>query len=361
MGFTNIKNNIRQIETSRFKTRTSEALQKIFTEHGHSIIGDIDALFPLIDAADCPEVSKLRVKLVFSCVAVRNYLSGDTVDLKMTQINNMLHVICSSTGLTYSVSVETLSEILCALGLNYTIAYSPALEGDKITHECHTVMPSDLAFSETTRIKTAFAQVEKHGGLYPEAEGRALLEDIKRLCSAGIADGFFLLSKCYQNGFLNTAINLAKAEEYLKLAAEAGCADAASSLADRYYLNDKTTKRSFEEAFYYYTKPGSVKLRDNQQIRVVDIYNQKHENKLTLVFLLISTILSAAFIAMFNKGIFSNTSTLIAGVAILFLSIVLDVVMLIYYKKKSKLNSIRIALFLQYLIWIIYVLILELA
>lgn len=361
MSFINIQNKVRQLETSKRKNRTSAALQSIFNEHGHSIIADEQTLFSLIDNAEFPEVSKLRVKLVFSCVAVRNYLSGDTIDLKMTQINNLLHVICSTTGLTYIVAVETLSDILCALGLNCTITYSPVLEGDKIKNEIHTVMPVDIAVVETARIRKDFEIVEKQSGNISEEEGKALLEDIKRLCSAGIPDGFYLLSKCYQYGYLNTAINLAKAEEYIKLAADAGSSDAASSLADKYYHNDNFMKRSFEEAFYYYTKPGSVSLKTNQQMNVIDIYKQKKENKLTLIFLCISTILFAVFIALFNKGMFSDSSRLIPGIIILLISILHVAGVFVYYFKKSKYNSIRNTLFLQYLIWTIYVIILELA
>ncbi len=360
-------NNIRKVvgecETGKIKTKTSIALKKIFDKYGREIISDKKALFPMIDQADFTDTSKQQVKLVLGCSNVTSYLTSPEFlhSYKMTQIDNMLHSICKETGLTYIAAVETLSAILYALGIDCAITYSPILEGDKVKFAVHTILPPDVAEKEIRRVADSFEEIGKTKGKELSQKQKELLEDINMLCSAGIADGFYYLVLCYRNGYLNTVIDDAKADEYMKAAADAGHPEAAAELADKYYNNDDFLDRSFDKAYYYYTKPGSVPLNSERQSKVKDIHAQEKENKFTLAFMVISTILAAVFLAFFNKGLFSDSSRLVVGIIILTLIILYDVAVFVFYFKTSKMNSIRSALFLQIILWMIYIFVLELA
>ena len=361
MNISTIKRNVETIETSAQTTKASAGLKRIIAEHGSTVIADEQKLFSLIDQIECSEASKLRYKLVFSCVSIRNYFSGESNDIKMTQIDSMIRVITSSTGLSYLSAVETLSEILCAFGIDYTITYSPVLEGGKIVNQLHTVMPADVARKDMDRVKKDFSVYVANRGNFIERDESELLNAIKRLCEAGMPEAFYLLSKCYRYGYLNTSVNEEQAEELAKIAADAGCSEAASDLADLLYEKDDGVITTFDKALYYYTKPGSVPLNSTQQMRVKDIFMQRKENRVSLVFLVLSTILSIVFLAFFNKGIFSGSSRLIIGIIFAIIGIIYDVLVFGIYFKTSKFNNIRPFLIPQYLWWMIFILILELA
>ncbi len=362
MGIINFQSSVDQIETSSYITKVSSELHKIFVEKGNSIISDEKALYSLIDKMDCSDTSKQRLRLVFSCTSVRNYLSGDIKEvkdnLKMTQIDNMIHVICTNTGLTYISAVETLSEILCSLGIDRTITYSPVLEENKIEYKIHTVMPPAVM---NDLLAIAFTFYESKGKK-SKAEVEEFTEIVKQLCSAGVADGFYLLSKCYAYGYYGYARScIEKADEMLRVAADAGSSYAMAELADQYYDNDSDLKNTFEEAYYYYTKPGSGPLAYGQGRNLEDIYSQRRENKFTLFSLVVLIVLFAVFVGVFNKGMFTDFSCLTVGIIGLVLSLVIFAVTVFYHFKKSQFNSIRVAVFAPFIVFVLYAFILELA
>ncbi|WP_034447879.1 tetratricopeptide repeat protein [Butyrivibrio sp. AE2032] len=363
MGFSNFKNVIDKCDSDKRITKTSVALKKIIDENGRNILSDKNALFSLIDEAACSEKSKLQVKLILGCDTVRkNLITKDNRLLfKMTDIDNMLHIICSETGLTYIAAVETLSDILYALGLDFGIEYSPILEGDNVKLAIHAILPSDYVYDESVRVRKEFSEIAKTSQKELDQREKNLLKDIITLANAGVPEGFYLLAKCYQLGYLNTVLNPVKATELIKAAADAGHTEAIAELADTYYEEDSFLERSFDKAFYYYTRPGSVPLNSKRQRRVEDIYDQRKENKFTIAFLIASTLLSVLFLVFFNKGMFSDSSRLIVGIVFLAIIVLYDIAVFVYYHKTSKFNNIRTAVFLQYFLWIIYIFILELA
>ena len=238
---------------------------------------------------------------------------------------------------------------------------------DTIEYNLHAVMPEDMAEEKVRSVTERFNSFNSKYAFSDAAslseEGREeaglIIRDIKSLCNAGVSEGFYLLGRCYLEGRCGTDRDPAKAEQLMRAASEQGNIKANAALGDIYFGTENYGIRDYTLAHHFYTKPGTLAAGEEQQQALAEIYRQGDANRTSLIFSVIAVILTAVFVGIFHKGIFSEKSTLIWGIILTVLSAAASAFVFIYHKNR-KYNGIRWITALQYLLWLIYALILVL-
>jgi len=146
----------------------------------------------------------------------------------------------------------------------------------------------------------------------------------------------------------------------MKTASDQGNIRANAALGDIYFGSEDFGLRDYTLAHHYYTKPGALAAGEEQQKALAEIYRQGYANRTSLIFSVIAVILTAVFVGIFNKGIFSGSSRLIWGIIITILSAAACAFAFIYHRNR-KYNGIRWITALQYILWAVYALIMILA
>ncbi len=371
MDFGAITNRITKNRIGNYEAKDGSAvsvqLRNLIAQHGYDIFKDKTALTEEIQKFTLSNTLKSQLTLVFSCSTLSDFILNSKSDLNMVDIDNVVHSVVSSTGLTYDCAISIIADTFDACGLRFAIEYGPKLVDGTVKNGLSAMMPSGVAEAE---IKKTQEMYNKFNSTYANGiqiaqkeqaknEATAVVNAMNRLCSAGLAEGYYLLGRCYAFGECCTNVDSKKALEYMKIAADKGHVAAAGYLGDMYYEGDAFT-RDYTLAHHYYTRPGTKALGKKQQDALKDIYKQGGANKLTMIFSGIVFALMIAFVVFFHEGIFSGSSRLVVGIIMLVLSLVPHVIV-IQYSILNKYNGMRWLLMIQFFIWALYAFILVLA
>ena len=356
MNFDLIRSQVGTYETEADKSVVSAQLQTIIANHSFEIFRDTERLAAEIGSLQISKTVKAQLVLILSCSTLPDFILNSKSDLNLVDVDNVVHNVVQTTGLSYQCALRLITDVFYACGLSFPVEYGPQISetaslnsGNLIEYKLHAMMPSEMAEAE---IKST----EK---LIAESSSDAVAA-IHKLCSAGISKGFYLLGRCYLYGECGTDIDYSKAAELMKIAAKQGIAEAAADLGDIYYNSENILLRNYTLAHHYYTRPGAIAVSKERQKALRDIYRQHSANKKTLVFSGVVFALTIIFLVFFNTGIFSGSSRFVIGVIFTVLS-GLVCAGGVYFNIIAKYNSLRWIIAAQFFVWSIYAFILVLA
>jgi len=364
MNFETIRSQIGRYETKSDASIVAVQMQSLIAKNGFDVFKNIELLNEEIKELQLSSTIKAQLSLIFSCSTLPDFILNSKSDLNMVDIDNAVHSVVNSTGLSYKCVIMLIADVFYACGLNFAIEYGPHLAKNNVENRLHALMPSAMVEKEVKNTKLLIAEYAKMVGKDQDESTKKAATDavlaIRKLCDAGIAEGFFLLGKCYLYGDCGTEIDKPHAFELMKTAAYKGIPEAAAILGDIHYNSDDPLMRDYTLAHHYYTRPGAMALGATRRSSLQDIYKQCSANKTTLVFSGIIFALMIAFLTYFNTGLFSESSRL--GIGIFFTVISAAVYgMSILYNRVKGFNGIRWVVAVQYFIWALYAFILILA
>lgn len=367
MDFKTISSKIVKYETKAEASALVRQLQVLIAKKGVDIFKNAELLAEEIKTMKLTTTIKAQLLLVFSCSNLSDFILNSKSDLNMVDVDNAVHSVVNSTGLSYKCAITIVADVFFACGLNFAIECGPQLINNSVEYNLRALMPSALVDVETRKATELHKIYEstfgKNKDRTSEAAGIAAkkaVDAIRRLCDAGITEGFYLLGRCYLYGECGTAIDETKAMELIKIAADQGDTRAAVILGDLYYRSDDMIVRNYTLAHHYYTKPGTLAMGKNQQEALQDIYKQHSANKTTLVFSGVTLALMIVFLVFFHNGIFSGSSRLAIGLILTLVSAAAYTLAIINNRIKS-FDSIRWSVAIQYFVWSLYAFILVLA
>lgn len=365
MTFDDMYKEITDYKTNVATSDVCSQLKKIIDEKGMDIFKDYEALRNAIQNSELSNLKQERLILVFSCKGVADFVLNIRSNLNLVDVDNVIHNVLNRTGLSYRTTVSIVTDILCACGMHFSIEYGPVLRDQSVEYRLHALMPSEIAAVETKKTKDlfkTFCNKYSDGGETQKRDSDAadVINAIKRLCAAGIADGFFLLGQCYLYGKCNTAVDHSLGMNYLKLASDQGSNEASALLGYIYYNSESALVRNYTLAHYYYTRPGALPINMGGQSALEDIYEQKKCNTTTIVFSAIVFALTIAFVNFFHDGMFSGSSRLAIGIVAIVMSLI-AVVFAVLSHIRAKFNGIRWLIAIQFFVFAIYAFILVLA
>ena len=363
MDFATILSRVNKYKTNEDASPLSAQLQILISKHGLEVFKDLDLLTIEIDNLELSKTIKAQLVLVFSSSTLPNYILNSKSDLNLIDVNNAIHNVVYTTGLSHRVALALITDVFSACGLNFAIEYGPQLMNGSIEYKLHALMPSTMVKSgvrNTERLIEAYNRLANEGKntdseAIQKAAGDAV-KSIRKLCEAGVPEGFYLLGRCYLYGECGTEPDPKKALELMGLAAEHGIVEAAASLGDVYY----EPIRDYTLAHHYYTRPGAMAMGTQRQRALQDIYKQHSANRTTLVFSGIVLMLMIAFLVHFHHGIFTEASRLAVGILFTVLSGLVFAAS-IWFMIRKPYNGLRWAVAVQYFVWVLYVFILVLA
>jgi hypothetical protein len=366
MNFETIRSQVGEYETEADASDVSNQLKALIAKYGYDIFRNSELLVEEIKGLNLSSTIKAQLALIFSCSTLRHYIYNSKSDLNMVDVDNAVHNVVNTTGLTYKVAISLIADIFYACGLSFAIEYGPQLINNSVEYKLHALMPSAMAETEikkATELHKACENVsEKDDDLSDSAVDAAetaesAVKTINGLCAAGISEGFYLLGRCYLYGECGTDIDSKRAMKLMKIAAEQGEPKAAAILGDLYYQADDPVERDYTLAHHFYTKPGTLAIGKDRRTALQDIYKQHSANKTTLVFSGVMLALTVAFLVFFHEGIFSGANRLVVGIILTVISAA-AYACAIYQNRRKSFNGIRWSVAVQYFVWALYAFIL---
>lgn len=366
MAFDAIRGKINTYKTDIVASIVGAELQKIVLKHGVNVFKDIALLREEIQKSELPIVKKEQLILVFTCSTGADFAANAKSDLNLVDVDNIIHNIIETTGLSYKTTLVLVTDILYACGLRFSVEYGPVLSKQSVDYRLHALLPSTVAETEINKATELFASFQgKYSSVdihdkEKQAAAAKITSLIRKLCEAGIPAGFYMLGRCYLYGECCTDVNQELGLQYMKIAAEQGHIEAAAQLGDAYYNCTAALDRNFTLAHYYYTRLGALAAGVSRQKALEDIYAQKTHNTITCAFSAIVFALTVAFVAYFHTGVFSGSSRLAIGIIFCVISLTAIVLTTIYHIR-ARFNGIRWVVAIQFFVWALYVLILALS
>lgn len=368
MNFETIRDRIGKYETNADASDVSTQLQTLIAKYGFDVFKNGELRSKEINNLKLSPTVKAQLILIFSCSTLPDFIHNSKTDLNLVDIDNAIHNVVNSTGLSYKCAIMLIADVFYACGLSFAIEYGPQLVNNSVEYKLHALMPSKMAETEITnaeRLMYAYYNVHnKKSSKKVDESVQSTAEDavraILKLCSAGIPKGFYLLGRCYLYGECGTSIDSSKALELMKIAAEHGVPEAAAILGDIYYQSEDPLIRDYTLSNHYYTRPGALAMGKERQKSLKDIYMQYSANKTTLVFSGIVLALMIVFVKFFHTGIFSGSSRQVIGIILTVVSGIAYGMAILYNRVKS-FNGIRWSVSIQYFVWALYAFILVLA
>lgn len=280
MKFDAIRGRIKTYEAGEIASEVGTELQKIISRQGIDIFKNINQLNEKIRNSALSCVKKEQLILIFTCSTLPDFAANAKSDLNLVDVDNILHNVINTTGLSYQTALKLITDTLYACGLYFPVEYGPVLSTQSVEYRLHALMPSALAEAETKKVSGMIDSFQKKyatesASKEKETAAAEVTDSIYKLCEAGISDGFYMLACCYLYGECGTAVDESLGLQYLKVAAERGHIKAASKLGAVYYGSDSPFDRSYTLAHHYYTRPGAMAVGNNGQTELEDIYQQK--------------------------------------------------------------------------------------
>ena len=368
MNFDYIPNRVGTYETAD-NSAVAAGVQSIIAEHRLEIFKDPERLVEEINGLSLSKAVKAQLTLIVLCSTLSDFVLNSKDDLNLVDVDNAIHNIVQSTGLSHQVVIRLVADVFYGCGfLDFAMEYGPQITDGNLEYKQHILLSSEAADVEIAHAESLVADYRRHAGksgitknsdAAQEAAGDAVAA-LHKLCSAGIAKGFYLLGRCYLYGDCGTDIDTSKGSQLMQVAAKQGIAEAAAEIGDFYYQTEDPTARDYTLAHYYYTRPGAIAMGKERQRALQDIYKQHTANKTTLVFTGVLLAMMVAFLTFFHTGIFSGSSRLVIGIIMTVVSGLAYGCSILYYHLKEY-NGLRWAIAVQYFIWAIYAFILVLA
>jgi len=368
MDFKAAFSKIEKYKSGEVMSPVAAQLHVMIAKNGLDVFIDNDVLRGEIDSLSISRTAKAQLVLIFSCSTLSDYVRNSKSDLNMVDVNNAIHSVVSSTGLSYKCVIELVADVFYACGLDFSVEYGPQLIDDSTEYGLHAVMPSKLAEDEVNKARALRQKYEsQYGEGFDKKDAsdageaaRKAVEAMRKLCNAGVPEGFYMLGLCYLYGECGTASDLNKGLKFMQLAAEQGIVEAAAILGDYYYDSEDPLTRDYTLAHYYYTRPGAMAMGRERQLALQDIYKQHNANKLTFVFSGVVLALMIIFLTYFHAGVFSGSSRLVLGIILVAISAALLALVALFYRAK-RFNGIRWLVAAQYFVWALYAFLLVLA
>ncbi len=369
MDFSFIKNTVGKYPKEEGASPLSRELQSIVSKLGPEVFDNKDLVIGEIEKTELDEKTKSQFALVLKCSNIADYVRNSKSDMSVVDLDNAIHNVAESTGLTHDAALTVTVDVLYAFGLRFEVEFSPVLADGKIEKRLHAAMPSSAAEREIKDAHVLYDLYKK--SVDDAAEGNADEETVKKsaeeainainnLCSCGISEGFYLLGLCHYYGDCGTAVDKEASLTFMSCASDMGNAKAASFLGNLYYCEDNPRLRDYTAAHYYFTRPGALAMGKTEQNALKDISMQRAANRLTLLFSVILAVMTAVFAVYFRSGIFSGSSRLGVGIPVVILSI-LTVAAEVVYNRRKPFNNIRPFMFVQLFLWAVYAFLLVLA
>lgn len=366
MTFDAIRGEISTYETDIAASIVGAELQKIISKHGVKVFKDLALLKEEIQKSELPAVKKEQLLLVCACSTVPDFAANARSDLNLVDVDNIVHNVINTTGLSYKTTLVLVTDILYTCGLHFPVEFGPVLSKQSVEYRLHALLPSAVAETEINKATELFVSFQsKYSSVDTHDKGKQAAAAkttsmIRKLCEAGIPTGFYLLGRCYLYGECCTDVNRKLGLQYMKIAAEQGHIEAAAQLGDAYYNSTSAMDRSFTLAHHFYSRPGALAVEPSRQKALEDIYAQKKHNTTTIIFSAIVFALTVAFVLYFHAGIFSGSSRLAVGIIICVFSMA-AIVLTIIYHIRARFNGIRWVVAIQFFIWALYAFILALS
>jgi hypothetical protein len=369
---------LKQIKTYPTKIGISPVareMKKLINRKGIEIFKSEELLSTEINTLKLSKTSRAQLNLIFSSSTLSNYIQNTKSDMNMLDVDNMIHNVVDTTGLSYKVVLTLVSDILYACGVSFSIEYGPEIVDDKIEHKIHAMMPSMLMDKELLKTEKLIEEYTKVSVMEPlekdkmEQAAAKAIQSITNLCHAGVPKAFYWLGRCYWFGECGTIRDPQKAISYIEIAAQRGIVEAAALLGDIYYnpnsgnyknaieetnkINTQLIFRDYSLAHYYYTRPGSLAMGKERQRNLKDILNQYSANRITLFFAGIMFVSMIVFLVNFHSGILNGNSRLVLGIIfVIFTGAIWGLGTWVHMIKPY--NGIRGIVATQYFVWALY-------
>lgn len=368
MNFDIIRSQVGRYETDAAASPVAAQLQTLIARHGLEIFRDTELLNQALSGSQLSKTIKAQLALIFSSSTLLDFILNSKSDLNLVDVDNALHNVVGSTGLSYKAALVLLTDVLYACGLSFAVEYGPQLRDSSVEYRLHALMPSQMVETETRTAEGLIAAYNNLIGMNQEKEDeetirRAASEAVSalhKLCEAGVPEGFYMLGRCYLYGDCGTKPDFQKALELMQIASDHGSTEAAAALGDVFYESSSRFIRDYTLAHHFYTRPGAMAMGKDRQRALQEIYKQHAANKTTIVFAGLIFLSTIAFLVFFHEGIFSGASRLAVGIVLTVVSGIAYAAG-IWYNILKPFNSLRWLVAVQYFIWALYALILVLA
>jgi len=368
MNFDMIRSQVGRYETNADTSPVAAQLQTLIAKHGLEIFRDTELLNQEIRGSQLSKTIKAQLALIFSSSTLPDFILNSKSDLNLVDMDNALHNVVGSTGLSYKVALALIADVFFACGLSFAIEYGPQLRDSSIEYKLHALMPSTMVETETQTAERLIAAYNNLIGMNLEEEDDKTIKKaaseavsaIHKLCEAGVSKGFYMLGRCYLYGDCGTKPDFQKALELMKIASDHGIPEATAALGDIFFEPASLFAIDYTLAHHFYTRPGAMAMGKDRQRALQEIYKQHSANKTTIVFAGIVFLLTIAFLVFFHEGIFSGASRLAIGIVLTVVSGIAYAAS-IWYNIIKPFNGLRWIVAVQYFIWALYAFILVLA
>lgn len=276
-----IQNNIREYLGIRIHRNNpfADLLRQAVDKAGKSVFDTQEQLRQTLLEVGANEVQITQIYLMTQVPGFPRLITPK-VEVTQSELERYIHNALEKTGFQRALVLELTTAI--ALAINIAFDYSERPKRSTNAERAY-VVPSCVYREDLQRIK---ANVEK--GALEEGDFGLLSE----MMAADVTEAKYLFGK-----WMLTREDADYAKEKgisaLEEAAESGYAPGAAFLGD-YYFNQGNSE-SLNKAYEYYTGYGALALSNQGQKAVVQLLNQKIQNKKTLCY---SAVLALVMLVM---------------------------------------------------------------
>lgn len=239
------------------------ALRNAVLEKGTNIYSDKKELAIILKSYGIGDIQLRQVDMIISGSSFMRYLDHMSEEISAVEINNIMKS-AMSTGLSLNTIQNVVSDLLFGIGINQIIMLGSF--DDR----------RDLSIGNGVFISPYACRTELDK-LEDILKGGEVLTDwqfsyINYCHRAGIPKASRLLGMMFQQG-LNVDESQQKAEEYLGFAVSMGDAESMLFMGDCCFEQAR-----YDEAYIYYTSPGTYAVDQNRRKRVQILCNTRSFN-----------------------------------------------------------------------------------
>lgn len=288
-----IKNNIKEYLGIRIhRNNPFDALLRQGVEKaGLALFDSPEQLQQTLAEVGANQVQITQIYLMTQVSGFQALIASKT-GLSQSELERYIHNALEKTGFQRTLVLELTSAIALATNIAFDYRERPKTKGNL---ERAYVVPSQVYREDLNRIKRHIADEEME-----EPEFGLLAE----MMAADVTEAKYLFGKWMLREEENQEA-AKKGISALEDATENGYAPAAALLGDYYFAQKKS--ESLSKAYEYYTGYGAGALGEKGNAALVQLINQKRQNKKLLLFsALLALVMLASMIIAPGQGLYAN-------------------------------------------------------
>lgn len=257
------KNAVMSEDDKRVLSPLAFALRHAVSEKGTNIYTDKKEFETILKSCGIGEIQLRQVDMILSGSSFIRYLDHMSEGISAVEINNIMKS-AMSTGLSLDTIQNVVSDLLYGIGINQTIMIGSFDERRDLSIGNGVFISPYACRTELDKLE----DILKSGEVLTDWQ----FGYINYCHRAGIPKASRLLGMMFQQG-LNVEESQQKAEEYLGFAVSMGDAESMLFMGDCCFEQAR-----YDEAYIYYTSPGTYAVDQNRRKRVQILCNTRSFN-----------------------------------------------------------------------------------